>query len=402
MAPLRAVVVGAGFAGEGHTLALRSAGVTVEAICARQPDVVEAVAARLGVPTASTDWRATVEQLRPDIVSIATPASVRHEVAEVAAGLGCHLFCDKPLGTNGREARAMFALVEAAGVKHALAATHRYDPSVVWLSELVREGAIGTLREIEGTFRRHLPPLTPWTWYDTVATGGGLLHNAFPHWLGILKDLTGGELTHVMGAARTLRYRAPVVPELHDFRDRASRAPTAEAAEHLEWRACDSDNAFSALLRFQGAPRSTDASPGMPAPAALAAATAATDGVVHVTLLASGSPATWPPNGWRLHGEWGTLIADGQFGYQVSLQRRAGDPLELLPVPQYSLDALPQVGDEFQNKWAALARHFVADVRGEPFTPYLTFRDGWVFENAVDAIRDGRGWTRLPAALPVA
>lgn len=38
--PLRAIVVGAGSAGEGHTLALRQTGVEVVAICARQQAVV--------------------------------------------------------------------------------------------------------------------------------------------------------------------------------------------------------------------------------------------------------------------------------------------------------------------------------------------------------------------------
>ncbi len=42
MTGLHAVVVGAGFAGEGHTLALRENGVAVEAICARTPLAVQA------------------------------------------------------------------------------------------------------------------------------------------------------------------------------------------------------------------------------------------------------------------------------------------------------------------------------------------------------------------------
>src|SRR5437764_5048583 len=92
---LRAIVVGAGFAGEGHTLALRHVGVDVVAICARQPAVVQAVADRLAVPEVSIDWRHTLETVKPDIVALATPASLRGEVVEAATALGCHLFCDK-------------------------------------------------------------------------------------------------------------------------------------------------------------------------------------------------------------------------------------------------------------------------------------------------------------------
>jgi glutamyl-tRNA reductase len=53
---LRALVVGAGSAGEGHSLALQQAGVDVVAIASRTEAAVRRVAARLGIAVASTDW----------------------------------------------------------------------------------------------------------------------------------------------------------------------------------------------------------------------------------------------------------------------------------------------------------------------------------------------------------
>src|SRR5207245_3351346 len=129
------------------------------------------------------------------------------EIAADALARGCHVFCDKPLAPVAPEARRLYDLAREAGVKHAYAATHRYDPSVVWLEELVREGAIGRVGEVEGTFRRHVNPLTPWTWYDSVALGGGLLHNALPHWLGILQRALGAELEAAVGEPRRVRER---------------------------------------------------------------------------------------------------------------------------------------------------------------------------------------------------
>ena len=52
---LRAVVIGAGWAGEGHTVALQHCGVEVVSVCARNEEVVRAVAERLGVADASID-----------------------------------------------------------------------------------------------------------------------------------------------------------------------------------------------------------------------------------------------------------------------------------------------------------------------------------------------------------
>ena len=93
-----------------------------------------------------------------------------------------------------------------------------------------------------------------------------------------------------------------------------------------------------------------------------------------------------------MYGDQGTLLADGDFSVTVSRLGSAGADRELLPVPQRLLDAVPG-----GNWWAALAVDFVADVRGEAHRPYLTFRDGWRSQEAIDAIRSGRGWYTLPA-----
>jgi predicted dehydrogenase len=374
---LRAVVIGAGWAGEGHTKALRHCGVDVIAICARQADVTQAVADRLGVPIASTDWRRTLETEKPDIVTVATPASLRGEVVEKAVELGIHLLVDKPLAVNAQEAKRLFSLAERAGVKHAYAATHRYGPSTAWAAELLNSGIIGPVREIDFFGRLNTAnPLAPWGWYDQLASGGGILNNAMTHLLGMLERMIGGEVINVTGEAQVLRREAPVVPMLHDFRERRTKTPTAEEAANLEWRPCDVDGAFSAFLRF-AAPKSGEQ-------------------VRVCTILNFAAKVPAPTNGWYFYGTEGTMVGEGAFSFTLS-QVGADGERKHLPIPQRLLDDLPQVGDDYQNKWTALLRDFVADIRGEPHSPYLTFRDGWRYQEVIDAIRDGRGWFQVPA-----
>lgn len=364
---LRAVVVGAGWAGEGHTRALQAAGVDVVAICARQQDVVRSVADRLGVEEASVDWPRTLENRKPDIVALATPAVLRGSVIEAATDLGCHIFCDKPLATTAQEAGRLYRLVVEAGVKHAYAATICYDPSVAWLAELVQEGAVGPLREIVTTHRRGFSQLAPWSWFMSLAAGGGMLNQALPHFLSVLETITGGKLVRAMGEARVLTDKAPVVSGIHDFRAWSIMASElrSEDLEGLEWRSCDADGAFSALMQFQ---------------------TAQTD--VHVTvILGNGQPVSSEANGVRLYGDAGTLIAEGVTTFSVSRMRPGATEAEALPVPQRVWHEHPDVGDATQNNWCALARDFVADIQGQGHRPYLTFADGWRYQQAIDAIR---------------
>ena len=380
---LRAVVIGAGWAGEGHTRALQHCGVEVVAICGRQASIVQAVAARLDVPIASTNWRQTVDTVRPDIVALTTPAALRGEVVECATARGCHILCEKPLAANATEAKWLYTLAEQAGVKHAYAATHRYDPAIAWLAELLGNNAIGQLHEIDLLARYPLgSDLTPWSWFDSLASGGGALNTGMTHLLGMLERMTGSEVVKASGEARVLRRRAPVVPNLHDYRQRSNATPTAAQADSLAWYTCDADHAFSALL--------TCAPPAPSAPAVQVC--------IRFNWMAAG-PA--PTNGWYLYGDHGTLIGEGLRSFQVFQYDSATGERELLSIPPRLTAALPQVGDAVQNHWTALAQEFVGDIQGETRVktqrPYLTFRDGWRYQEVIDAIRAGRGWSALPA-----
>jgi predicted dehydrogenase len=104
---LRAVIIGAGWAGEGHTIALRQAGVEVVALCGRTPEPAYAKATQLDIADVRFDWRTALAELRPDIVAIGTPGDTHYEMVQHALALGCHVMCEKPLALNASDAQAM-------------------------------------------------------------------------------------------------------------------------------------------------------------------------------------------------------------------------------------------------------------------------------------------------------
>jgi predicted dehydrogenase len=389
---LRAVVVGAGFAGEGHTRAFGQAGIDVVAICARDAAVVRDVARRLEVPEASTNWRETIERARPDIVCLATPAALRAEVVKLSAGLGCHIYCEKPLAVTADEAKRLVEIVEGAGVKHAFALTHAVHPTVSWVRDLVRAGAIGPVRSFDVAFHlgQLFPPLAPWTWVDSIALGGGVLNNFFSHTLSMLETMLDRPTTRVVGSAQGGRTRAPVVPGVHDFRTFAASAPTEAVAQSLEWRDCDADWSVSALAAVRGWWPAPDNSPEGP------------EVIGHLT-ISTNFRLAWPPNGWRLHGENGVLLVDQPFAPIEVFRLRPGDSdREQMPIPPELLEAAPNSGDHLVDMWTIIAQRFVADIRGEPHDPYPSFYDGLRVQAAIDAIRSGAGWATLPSRSPSA
>ena len=379
---LSAVVIGAGWAGEGHTKALRYCGVDVHTICARNPEVTRAVAERLEIPNASTDWRATLEETRPDIVAIATPASLRLEPIELAAALGCHIYCDKPLAVDAPTAKECYQAAQAAGVKTAYAATGRYGPGEAWMAEQIAAGVVGTVRAVDVVARSPGPMFggAPWTWMDSLALGGGMLNNGFTHAMGTMELVLGRPAIRAMGTASVGRRRAYVLPDMHDFRQIWGPKPSEEELASLEWRECDGDGEGAAVLEV--------------------AAQGDRPAVTVTCTFSSNLMAVWPPAGYRFIGDAGTLVADGMANVtNVRLWTEPGTDPTPLPTPQRLIDAIPAFegdGDYYtQGKWAALARDFVADIRGEDHAPYLTFADGYRYQVAIDAIRSGAGWTEL-------
>ena len=124
---LRAMVLGAGSAGEGHALAPRQAGAEVVAIASRTAEVVRRVADDLGIPVATTEWRTALADLRPDIVAIATPGDSHVEMIEAALAQHCHIYVDKPVAVTAAAARPLARAARAVGVKTAYAATSNYQ-----------------------------------------------------------------------------------------------------------------------------------------------------------------------------------------------------------------------------------------------------------------------------------
>jgi predicted dehydrogenase len=376
----RAIVIGAGWAGEGHVIALRYAGVEVAALCGRTPEPARKRAAQLGVAEVRFDWRAAIEEFRPDIVSIATPAAPHREMVEFAAQIGCHLVCEKPLATNAADARAMFDAVERAGVKHAYAATGCYAPAIIHVQALIAQGAIGQLREVESVLRWYLPiAALPYSWVHQLEQGGGLLNNIFVHKLAQVLRATGGTVRAAVGEARPSADPSPVGPPIHDFRELFGPIEGWDPAQATEWRQGDADMAYTVMAQI-----------GLPDGAA-----------ANALFRGSTFGATPHPEYLAFYGDAGALYMSGEHSIDDRIQRFVLEQQawEEVPIPPEVIAALPPTEGGVQRCWNQFFREFAADVRGEGYAGYPTFRDGWAAVEIVDIARAQCGWTALPERL---
>jgi predicted dehydrogenase len=290
---------------------------------------------------------------------------------------GCHVLADKPLATTAADARALFDLSQSRGLKTAYAASYWYQPQALYARELVRQGILGTVFEIEAVSHFNWPPLMPFGWPHRLETGGGRLNNVFPHLLAIAQYILQGEVLACMGESRNDLKRVPVGQDVHDFREFARQALTPEQAARLKWAEVDSDWSFTALVRV--------GDPGKPL-----------DAAASVTFRHSALRLGRYGDYFALYGEKGTLHVQGTY-MQGPMFLKADSPTwEELAIPLAILDSLPQEEDNTQRNWSQLAREFVADLRGESPPRYLTFRDGWIYQELIDTIRSNGCWVKAP------
>ena len=376
---IRAMILGSGYAGEGHTLALQRAGVDVVAMASRTLAVCQQMAAKLNIPQAGTDWRSMLAEIKPDIVAVGTPGGVHLEMITAALDAGSHVLCDKPLATTAEDARAIYALAKAKGVKTAYAASYRYQPQALYVRELVSQGRLGAVCEVECVSHYKWPALMPFGWPHRLDMGGGRLNNNFTHKLAIVQQVVGGEILAAMGECRNDLKRVPVGNKVHDFRDYLKQALSPEEAERGEWAAVDSDWSYNVITRIGDRAADADA--------------------VTATFRHSALRTGKNPDYIALYGEKGTLHVEGAYMQGAIYLCTDGERWEELSIPAHIRDALPPEPDHSQRNWDQLAREFVADLRGEGYAGYQTFRDGWIYQEVIDIVRAGAGWTPVAAEL---
>ena len=149
----RAAVIGHTGRGDyGHGLDVVWAdvpGVELVAVADADPKGLAAAAKRLKVSKAYPDYRRMLDEVKPDLVSIATRwVDQHHDMLLAAAERGVRgVYLEKPLCRTLAEADAMIAACQKHNVKVAVAFQTRYSPRLPVVAELIRSGKIGQVLE---------------------------------------------------------------------------------------------------------------------------------------------------------------------------------------------------------------------------------------------------------------
>lgn len=122
------------------------------AIASRDEGKARALADRFGAPHAFGSYEALLASDTVDGVYIPLPTSQHVEWAAKAAEAGKHVLVEKPLALNAAEIEPLIEIEKRTGVLISEAFMVTYHPQWLKIRDLIADGAIGRLRQVQGAF----------------------------------------------------------------------------------------------------------------------------------------------------------------------------------------------------------------------------------------------------------
>lgn len=200
MAEIGIGIVGGGYMGKAHSVAMSAVGAVfqtrlrprLETIAASTPQSAETHRDAFGFARAAANWQDLVEDKRVEAVIVASPQETHRQIAEAAISLGKPVLCEKPLADSLADARAMVVAAECAGVPNMTGFNYIRTPASQFARKLLAEGAIGDVTWFRGEMTEDFlaDPSLPKTWRcDGMATGN--MGDLAPHPINAAMGLMG-------------------------------------------------------------------------------------------------------------------------------------------------------------------------------------------------------------------
>lgn len=171
------------------------------AVGSRDVDRAAAFAAEFGAARSYGSYQEVLDDPEVDAVYLATPHPAHVEWVVRAAEAGKHILCEKPLALTWAHAMAAVEAARRHDVFLMEAYMYRCNPQVRLLAELVGDGAVGTVAQVQATFSFDTAFNPAGRLFDPELAGGGILDvGGYP--------VSAARL--VAGAARGLPFADPV------------------------------------------------------------------------------------------------------------------------------------------------------------------------------------------------
>lgn len=226
---MRAAIVGCGNIAAVHAQSIEKLeGADLAAVADILPERAAAYAKKYGCH-AYDSLEEMLERERPDVLHICTPHYLHVPMAGCALKKGIHVFSEKPPVISRKQLECLEEAVSGAQARAGFCFQNRYNPSVLFVKELLASGKPGRIKGARGivTWNRTETYYTESGWRGKLETeGGGALINQSIHTMDLLGFFLGKPLSV---EAQTANHHLRGVIEVEDMMEAYIRYESAAA-----------------------------------------------------------------------------------------------------------------------------------------------------------------------------
>jgi len=139
-----------------------------------------------------TDYRKLLEDKNINVIDCSIPNRMHYQIVIDAIEAGKHVYCEKPLAMNTKEAECMLEKATASEVKCQIAFNYRFIPAISRAKQLIGEGRLGKVLNFRCFYLHsgYLDLKRPISWrLNKSISGGGALVDLGSHCLDLIRHL---------------------------------------------------------------------------------------------------------------------------------------------------------------------------------------------------------------------
>ena len=206
---MKYALIGCGRIAVNHMKAAINNELEIVAVCDVLEEKMEELLAKYGLEKDEsikryTDYEKMVEELQPELASIATESGLHAEIALYCIEKGVNLIIEKPMAMSIEDANKIIDLAEKKNVKVSACHQNRFNVAIQKLRKAVESGRFGKLSHgsIHVRWNRNAGYYEQAPWRGTWEQDGGALMNQCIHGIDLLRWMMGDEIEEIYGATR--------------------------------------------------------------------------------------------------------------------------------------------------------------------------------------------------------
>lgn len=200
-------LIGAGFMGDVHSRALKSAGIEIAGIISSSPEKSNQAAELFGISRAYQSIEELLGDSKVTVVHVLTPNHSHAKYVSMALEAGKHVVCEKPLTVDAAESIALTKRSQELGLIGAIPFAYRFHAMAREARSKVVSGELGKIFSVRGQYLQDWllnPEDTNWRVDSTLGGQSRAFADIGIHLCDLVEFISNKRIVRLVASTRTV------------------------------------------------------------------------------------------------------------------------------------------------------------------------------------------------------